>query len=185
MGHSRGAIISSILASVIPHRVNHLVLLDAVGPQAIAESDFSRQLAKFLKDKPRGLRREGRVYPTMDAAIDARTKGGLSNEAAQLLAQRSLQRRDDGYMWISDPRLYGASAVKLTQGQNRAVLENLSMPALLLQAENGLTHARDVRKEAESYIENFHAEIVPGGHHFHMEEAAGNVAARISRFLAS
>lgn len=185
MGHSRGAIISSILASVIPARVNHLVLLDAVAPQAISESDFSKQLAKFLKDKPRGLSREGRVYATMDAAIGARTKGGLSSEAAQLLAQRSLQRRDDGYMWISDPRLYGASAVKLTQGQNRAVLQNLSMPALLLQAESSLTHARDMRNEAERYIANFYTEIVPGGHHFHMEEAAGNVAARISRFLAS
>jgi pimeloyl-ACP methyl ester carboxylesterase len=185
MGHSRGAIISSILASVIPGRVNHLVLLDAVSPQPIAEADFSNQLAKFLKDKPRGLRREGRVYPTMDDAIGARTKGGLSNEAAQLLAQRSLQARDDGYTWISDPRLYGASAVKLTQGQNQAILENLSMPTLLLLAENGLAHAPDIRKEAEKYIVNFYAERVPGGHHFHMEEAVVSVAARISRFLAS
>jgi pimeloyl-ACP methyl ester carboxylesterase len=185
MGHSRGAIISSILASVIPDRVNHLVLLDAVAPQAIAESDFSKQLVKFLKDKPRGLRREGRVYPTMDDAIGARTKGGLGNEAAQLLAQRSLQPRDDGYMWISDPRLYGASAVKLTQGQNQAVLENLSMPTLLLQAESGLAHTRDIREEADRYIADFYAETVPGGHHFHMEEAAVNVAARLSRFLAS
>ncbi len=88
-------------------------------------------------------------------------------------------------MWISDPRLYGASAVKLTQGQNQAILENLSMPTLLLQADNGLAHVLDIRTEAQRYIANICAEIVPGGHHFHMEEAASNVAARISRFLAS
>lgn len=185
IGHSRGAMISSILASVIPDRVNHLVLLDAVAPQAIAEADFSSQLAKFLKDKPRGLRREGRIYPTMDEALGARTKGGLSEEAARLLAHRSVQRREGGYMWISDPRLYGASAVKLTQGQNQAILENLSMPTLLLQADNGLVHLLDVREEAERYIANICAEMVPGGHHFHMEQAAATVAARISRFLAS
>lgn len=185
MGHSRGAMISSILASVIPDRINHLVLLDAVAPQAIAETEFTSQLAKFLKDKPRGLLREGRLYPTMDDALAARTKGGLSIEAARLLAHRSLQRREEGYMWISDPRLFGASAVKLTQGQNQAILENLSMPSLLLQADNGLAHAFDIRAEAERYIANFCAEIVPGGHHFHMEEAVDNVAARISRFLAS
>ncbi len=185
MGHSRGAMISSILASVIPDRVNHLVLLDAVAPQAIAESEFSNQLAKFLKDKPRGLLREGRLYPTMDEALAARTKGDLNLEAAQLLAQRSLQRRDEGYMWISDPRLFGASAVKLTHGQNRAILENLSMPTLLLQAENGLAHAFDIRAEAERHISNFSTEVVQGGHHFHMEEAAATVATRISRFLAS
>jgi pimeloyl-ACP methyl ester carboxylesterase len=185
MGHSRGAMISSILASVIPDRVNHLVLLDAVAPHAIAEAAFSSQLAKFLKDKPRGLLREGRLYPTMDEALGARTKGGLSIEAAQLLAQRSLQRREQGYMWISDPRLYGASAVKITQGQNQAILENLSMPTLLLQAENGLAHALDIHAEAERYITNLCAEIVPGGHHFHMEEAVDKVAVRIGRFLAS
>jgi pimeloyl-ACP methyl ester carboxylesterase len=187
MGHSRGAMISSILASVIPERVNHLVLLDAVVPHAIPEAEFSSQLAKFLKDKPRGLRREGRLYPTMDAALDARTKGGLSVSlnAAQLLAQRSLQRRGEGYMWISDPRLYGASAVKVTQGQNQAILESLSMPTLLLQAENGLAHAPDIHAEAARTIKNFCAEMVAGGHHFHMEEAVDSVAARISRFLAS
>jgi pimeloyl-ACP methyl ester carboxylesterase len=185
MGHSRGAMISSILASVIPDRVNHLVLLDAVAPQAIAETEFSNQLAKFLKDKPRGLLREGRLYPEMDDALAARTKGGLSKEAARLLAQRSLQRRDEGYIWISDPRLYGASAVKVTQGQNKAILENLSMPTLLLQADGGLAHALDIREEAERYIANICVEDVPGGHHFHMEETVDRVAARISRFLAS
>jgi pimeloyl-ACP methyl ester carboxylesterase len=185
MGHSRGAMISSILASVIPGRVNHLVLLDAAAPQAIAETEFSNQLAKFLKDKPRGLLREGRLYPEMDDALAARTKGGLSKEAARLLAQRSLQRRDKGYIWISDPRLYGASAVKVTQGQNKAILENLSMPTLLLQADGGLAHALDIREEAERYIANICVENVPGGHHFHMEEAVDSVAARISRFLAS
>ncbi len=121
----------------------------------------------------------------MDDALAARTKGGLSKGAARLLAQRSLQRRDEGYIWISDPRLYGASAVKLTQGQNQAILENLSMPTLLLQADNGLAHVLEIREEAEQYIANFCAEIVPGGHHFHMEEAVDSVAARISRFLAS
>ncbi len=185
MGHSRGAMISSILASVIPDRVNHLVLLDAAAPHAIAETEFSSQLAKFLKDKPRGLRRVGRLYPTMDDALAARTKGGLSTDAAKLLAQRSLQRREKGYVWISDPRLYGASAVKVTVGQNQAILENLSMPTLLLQAENGLAHALDIRTQAEQYIANLCAEIVPGGHHFHMEETVDNVAGRISRFLAS
>ena len=32
MGHSRGAIIASLLASTVPERVERLVLLDGVAP---------------------------------------------------------------------------------------------------------------------------------------------------------
>ena len=49
MGHSRGAIISTLLASAIPQRVKHLVLLDAVTPQAVPEKDFPKQLASEWK----------------------------------------------------------------------------------------------------------------------------------------
>ncbi|MBE9540323.1 MAG: alpha/beta hydrolase, partial [Proteobacteria bacterium] len=103
IGHSRGAIISTILASAIPERINHLVLLDAVMPQAIPEEDFPRQLAKFLQDKPRRLNREARVYPSAQEAIAARSKMGLSPVAAKALARRSLVERPDGFVWASDP----------------------------------------------------------------------------------
>ena len=40
LGHSRGAIIATLLASAYPERVRHLVLLDAVSPQPVEESAF-------------------------------------------------------------------------------------------------------------------------------------------------
>jgi len=185
LGHSRGAIISAILASVIPDRVQHLVLLDAVMPPAMAEDEFSKQLAKFLKDKPRGLKRSGRVYPTLDEAIAARTRNGLPESAARLFAQRSLEETSEGFVWSSDPRLYGASAVKLTRGQIKVILESLAMPTLLLQAENGLAQASEILADAQAFIPNLCAEIVDGGHHFHMEDGVEATAQRIDSFLAS
>ena len=184
MGHSRGAIISAILASAIPERINHLVLLDAVSPQAIPEEEFPGQLAKFLKDKIRRLNREPRVYSSFEAAIAARSKTGLSPDAAKTLAQRSLSKRDDGFFWASDPRLYGASAVKLSAGQVRAILAALTMPTLYLQAESGLAQGSAVLERAQKMIANFHSEIVPGGHHFHMEGDVAAVAGRIGQFLS-
>ena len=185
MGHSRGAIISAILASAIPERINHLVLLDAVSPQAIPEEEFPRQLAKFLKDRTRRLNREPRVYSSALAAIAARSKTGLSPGAAKALAQRSLSERADGFFWGSDPRLYGASAVKLSAGQTRAILSALTMPTLYLQAESGLDQDSTVLQRAEKMIANFQSEIVPGGHHFHMEGDVAAVASRIGRFLSA
>jgi pimeloyl-ACP methyl ester carboxylesterase len=183
MGHSRGAIISTLLASAIPARVNHLVLLDALTTEGIEEQEFCVQLAKFLVDKPRRLNKEGRVYTSLEQAIAARTRVGLSSHAAQLLAQRSLSNKGEGFVWDSDPRLWGPSAVKLTKGQNRAVLEGLSMPTLYLQAENGLVKSPEVIVRAQETISALQAEVVPGGHHFHMEGEVSAVADRIACFL--
>ena len=185
MGHSRGAIISTILASAVPQRVKHLVLLDAVTPQAIPEEDFPRQMARFLQDKPRRLNKPSRVYATAEEAVAARTKHGLSGPAAQALAGRGLVEHSQGMHWASDPRLFGASAVKLTEGQNRAILGSLIMPTLLLQAENGLAQHASALDFARGHIDDFRAEIVPGGHHFHMEKNVTAIAQRIMGFLSS
>ncbi len=185
MGHSRGAIISAIIASAAPDRVNHLVLLDAVLPHAIPEEDFPKQMARFLRDKPRRLNRESRVYATVEDAVAARTKSGLSMEAAKTLAQRGLAQHPDGHRWAADPRLFGASAVKLTEGQNRAILESLTMPTLFLQAENGLGQSSNMLQRTEELVGNIQSELVPGGHHFHMEGDVAAIAERITRFLLS
>ena len=88
LGHSRGAIISAILASTIPERIGHLVLLDAMSAPSVPEQDFPQQMAKFLQDKPRLLKHRGRYYSTEEKAIAARTKNGLSAQAARALARR-------------------------------------------------------------------------------------------------
>ena len=183
MGHSRGAIISSLLASAIPERVKHLVLLDALTTEGIEEEEISAQLAKFLLDKPSRLTREGRVYGSFEQAIAARTKNGLSADAALLLAERSLSQKAQGFVWDSDSRLWGPSAVKLTKGQSQAVLEGLSMPTLYLQAENGLVKGSALMERAQRYIPALQSEIVPGSHHFHMEGDVSAVADRITRFF--
>jgi len=183
LGHSRGAIISTILASAIPARVNHLVLLDAVSPHAIPESEFPQQLARFLQEKPRHLGREARVYATREEAIEARSKKGLSVAAAGALASRGLVHKSGGYVWASDPRLYGASAVKLTEGQIRAILQGLTMPTMFLQARDGLAQGVEMLELAKSHVHNLSAHIVPGGHHFHMEDDASTIAHTIAEFI--
>ena len=186
MGHSRGAIISSILACAIPGRVSHVVLLDAVLPPAIPEAEFPQQLANFLEQKPKLLNREAKSYPNFESATAARAAKGLSIDSAVALARRGLDKSEEGWRWNSDPRLQGASAVKLTEGQNRAILQGLTMPTLLLQPEQGLIRRSGGRlTEAKNNIPQLRIENVPGGHHFHMEEAVDQVAARISEFLAT
>ena len=56
LGHSRGAVIATLLASAMPERVERLVLLDGLSPEPVSASQFPQQLRRALEDKPR-LRR--------------------------------------------------------------------------------------------------------------------------------
>jgi pimeloyl-ACP methyl ester carboxylesterase len=183
LGHSRGAIISSLLASTFPERVERLVLLDAVMPQSVAEEEYATQMRKFVQDKQRLLRRDTRVFESVEAAVATRVERGLSHSAARLLVERNLQACAGGYTWTTDPRLRGASAVKLTAGQNQAVLEALDMPTLLLMAQEGFGRHPEVAAIAKRYIRNLTVEKIDGGHHFHMEACVSTVAQRIVDFL--
>ena len=183
VGHSRGAIISSLFASAFPERIERLVLMDAVGPQPVPEQEFPQQMRKFLLDKQRLLQQDTRVFPTVDDAVSSRRKSGLHAAAAQLLVERNLRPSGGGFTWTTDPRLRGASAVKLTVGQNRAVLEGLAVPTLLLLAEDGLGRQRELAVSAERHVGNLITEQVSGGHHFHMETNVATVARRLMHFL--
>lgn len=183
IGHSRGAIIASLLAAACPERVSRLVLLDAVSPEPVPEELFARQLLKFLSDKQRLLGRDNRVFASLEEAVASRRGGGLPGNAARLLVERNLRPCPGGYTWRTDPRLHGASAVKLTGGQNRAVLQALSMPTLLMTAHDGLRRHRKVGEHAQRYIRDLTFEEVDGGHHFHMEPGVAGLAQGVERFL--
>ena len=184
LGHSRGGIIATLLASAFPERVSHLVLLDAVSPDAVAEERFPSQLRRALEDKARLLGSANRVFASVDDAANSRESRGLSTEASRLLAERNLQTCAQGVTWTTDPRLRGASAVKLTGGQTRAVLSALTMPTFLILKKATSSYASLMLEHAQRHIEQLTVCTVDGGHHFHMESCVAEVAQRVQCFLA-
>lgn len=184
LGHSRGAIIAALLASSFPERVNHLVLLDAVAPVAVAPEKFPGQLRKALLEKQSLLARSNRVFASVDEAVTSRTKNGLSKTAARLLVERSLRPAQAGLTWTTDPRLHGASAVKLTDAQIRAVLQGLQMPSLLVVARDNAMQQPEWAEFAQTLIEDLAVYAIDGGHHFHMESSAPELAHHIDDFLS-
>ncbi len=184
IGHSRGAIIATLLASTFPERVHHLVLLDAVSPEAVAQADFPTQLRRALLDKASLLNRPNRVFASVDEAVASRSDRGLSAAAARLLVERNLRDCSQGVTWTTDPRLRGASAVKLTEDQSRAVLNALSMPTLLMLTRTTSRSVPQMLEHAQRCIEGLTVHTINGEHHFHMESCVSEVALRVQRFLA-
>ena len=185
VGHSRGAIMAALLASAFPERVRALVLLDALTPQPVAEQNFPAQLRKALQEKPRLLARSNRIFPSVEEAVATREASGLDAAAARMLVERNLRPCPGGVTWTTDARLRGASAVKLSKGQINAVLGALTMPTLLLLAEDSSLQMPGLAEYAIQYIECLSVRTVEGGHHFHMESGVNEVALQLQQFLSS
>lgn len=183
LGHSRGAIIATLLASTFPELVKRLVLLDAMFPEAVSEERFCDQMRKSIEQKPALLVAKNRVFSTLAEGIALRTKTELSHDAAALLVTRGAKDCDGGFTWTTDRRLYGASAVKLTDGQIRAVSKGLTMPVLLVLAEGGRMDQSEAFNDRLAQTHGLTVERVFGGHHFHMEPPLQPLAVNISDFL--
>lgn len=183
MGHSRGAMISCLLASSLPERVDRLVLLDAVMPVPVGEDLFPAQMRSYLENKHHWMQRHNRIYRSVNAAVATRKAGALPEAAVRLLVERNLRSCEGGYTWTTDLRLRGASAVKLSERQVHGVLRALSMPTLLLLAEDGLGKQVEIAAHATASIRQLEIHNIAGGHHFHMEPGAAIVAQQIHRFL--
>lgn len=185
MGHSRGAIISSIYAATLPQQVKSCILLDGFLPEPVAPGNAPNQLAQALTDNKVLTSKQSRRYSSRREALGARMRGplALSEEAATLVANRSLTVKDGTYFWRSDMRLKGASEVKFSSEQCRAFAEAIRCPTLLLKAkERGV----EVDSQLLAAVPNLEFRELPGGHHFHLEATSHQaVAAEILKFIAA
>ncbi|MEM1111762.1 MAG: alpha/beta fold hydrolase [Pseudomonadota bacterium] len=188
LGHSRGAVIACLLGAAMPERVKRLVLLDGIGPYPAGEESADQRLRKFIDDRQRLLARELKVYDTEQEAITVRqAQDKMPPEAAALISRRNLRAGPAGfgYSWSTDPRLRGTSAVKFSQAQVEEIWRSLSMPGLLLLADPGQNYAgmREWATGVAESMPDMRVETFAGGHHFHMEAAAAEIAGRIVEFL--
>ena len=184
IGHSRGAGIASLCAAACPELVSRLVLLDGVASSSLEAEGYVEQMRRFVVDKERLLQRKYRVFETEQEAVTVREEQGLDRASAELIALRNLRPCDGGLTWSTDPRLRGASAVKMTRAQTDVMLKSLVMPSLLLAAKKGLVvqHPKAFASLPER-MPDLQLEQWPGGHHFHMENGVVTLAQRLRQFL--
>ncbi len=174
MGHSRGAMVATMLAaSGLAEQVERLVLLDAVMPIPVANEQAPEQLTRYLQNhlqlKPT------HYFNHREDAIKLRAKASnFSITQAEVLATRQLRHNQKGWYWAIDERLKAASAVKLNQAQNIAFLQALTCPVDIFIASEGMGRL-PIMQETQQQFPNFHWHTISAAHHFHMTEAAWEI----------
>ena len=172
LGHSLGGTVASVLAAVVPERIERLLLIEALGPLAGDPAQALAQLQRALHQRAALQEKNLRVFADADEAAQARVRANdLSLEAARVLVSRSLKAVDGGFVWSSDPRLTLASPQRFAEAQVLVLLEGIRAPAQLILADPppvflppALIDARVAR------VPDLEVVRIPGHHHLHLED---------------
>lgn len=187
LGHSRGAIISTLAAGTFPERISHLGLIDGFVPGAVPPEESPQQLARSIIETKRNRHRGFAHYPDEETAIMVRQRSEipLNYEAAKMLTARGLTEVDGGLTWSSDPQLKIASGFKLSEAHCDAFVSRITAKTKIIIAEDGIPRIKAGLEKAVSHYPHIEVERLAGSHHLHMEDSAEKVAEVFSDFFAS
>ncbi|GAB3510892.1 alpha/beta fold hydrolase [Pseudoxanthomonas daejeonensis] len=175
LGHSMGAAIATLVAAAVPSRVERLALIETLGPLAEpVETTAARlqQAVAVARARPAGAAL--RVFPDLAVAVRARMQASQLDEAnARLLVERGTRPVEGGRVWRSDPRLTRPAASRLTESQVAALLSAITCPVRLLYADPAQPYFPEpVRQARLAAVRHAELNVVPGGHHLHMDQPA-------------
>ncbi len=180
VGHSLGAALAALYAGTFSDSLEALVLFEALGPLASGPEETRSRTAEYCLRAAELPKKKMPVYKSVDQAALARQKAGdLSFEAARLIVERNLRKTTRGYSWRSDPRLRLPS-LRFTEDQVRGFLAGISCPTFCLITDNGLVVQMPNWQQRAEKIKNLTLIRQPGGHHFHLEEAAASAKVLMS-----
>ena len=185
LGHSRGAIISGLIAGTFPERITHAVLIDGYVPMPQSPDNAAKQVMKAIRENRRFAASSPTYFQDFDRAIQARVNGfvPLQIEAATLLANRGVAEGPRGYYWASDQRLKAASYVKFSKENLESFFTGILARVLLIQAENSAFSPDRQQSDLFGWIPQMDITKMPGSHHLHLEDQAELVAEKVQSFL--
>jgi len=188
LGHSMGGAVCTLVAGTVPERVEKFLAIEALGPGSQEGNTAPAKLRSSLLDFEFAHMKKSPVYASFDDAVKARTKGivKLSEEAARIVVERGLAKNDEGYYWRTDPRIRLNSPVRFTEEQVRSFIENIKAPTRVLLGEDGFrkNNPEHYQTRVDSLI-NGQVDILPGGHHLHLESTFMPVADYAKQFFVS
>ena len=182
IGHSLGGAVACLVAGIHPHKIERLILIDAIGPLSAEPPQTVSAIARYLLTHLEGD--QNPVYHNRSQAVKARVQlADILLETAEALVDRDLTKVRGGYSWRHDHRLNRGVTTTLTEEQVLAFLSNISAPTLLVTAERTALRESYYSRRISS-VAKLRQLTFQGGHHLHMENP-GPVAEAARAFLAT
>lgn len=168
LGHSLGGAVASVLAAACPERVESLCVIEGLGPLSAPPDRATegwRKAVHASHDRPR------RVHADRESAIAARTRNSdLPPAAAELLAERGLERTPGGWQWRHDLRLTWPSTQRYTEPQVLDLLAHIEAPAMcVLASPRSRVVPGGLIERRVAAVPGLKLHEVAGGHHLHMQ----------------
>lgn len=171
LGHSMGACLSSLMAGVVPERIEQLYLIEGLGPFSAPGPTCQKQLSHYLNHYTNSINKSIRPYHTIDEAAKARAKRGhISVELAKILCERGVIMKEGDFYWCHDRRLLTPTPLYLTEEQILSCINNINSPTTLIWADNGFEYDQTIMARRINAVTNLQQHQLVGGHHIHMEK---------------
>ncbi|RUR08573.1 alpha/beta fold hydrolase [Legionella sp. km772] len=183
IGHSLGACMASLVASIAPDYLMSLSLIEGLGPLTRPPESCVAQLTQYLNSLNAGKRNNPKGYPDKESAALARAeKGYVSLEIAKKLCERGLREENGNYYWRHDRRLLSPSPLQMTETQVLSCLKEVRTRSFLLWADKGFSFNNELMERRVQAVKQLTLHHLQGGHHIHMEQPQA-VAALLASFM--
>jgi pimeloyl-ACP methyl ester carboxylesterase len=185
LGHSMGGMAACLVAGTFPERVDHLVLVEGLGPPGMAPEDAPGRFRQWVEDV-RGL--EGRAGRGIGSVKEAASSlqgfyARLSPDLARFLAEKGTRRRPDGRLeWKSDPLHRTRSPQPFYLDQAGAFWRRARCPVLFIAASESEFRRFDVSDRLACFADVRREEIARAGHMVHHDQPEA-LAQRVLAFL--
>ncbi|MBN8213643.1 MAG: alpha/beta hydrolase [Xanthomonadales bacterium] len=181
LGHSMGGAIASMLATAAPERIEHLFLIEALGPLSGSEDSTASRLRDSVTQRRALDGKRKRVFTDPDVAVQARMQtniAALDEASSRLLIERGIRAVEGGFEWSSDVRLTLPTAVRMSETQVHDCLRAIVCPVVLLVADPTPPYFTPAMRDARvARVPQIRSMSLPGSHHLHMTHPAEVIAA--------
>ncbi|KAG0264818.1 hypothetical protein DFQ27_001016 [Actinomortierella ambigua] len=163
---------------------------DLVGPYTLPIEEQPQRLLKFLAAKKTLSTKRDAFFPTIQAAVRARTLGSkdsvwpIREDVAAVFIPRSLkpteqkdehtQTTQQGYSWCWDRMIMISDVMANSDLYTKAFVSRVTCPVLFILAIDGYAWKREKDGKVMSWFtasSSVTVRDVEGGHHVHIEDA--------------
>jgi pimeloyl-ACP methyl ester carboxylesterase len=183
IGHSLGAIVSSIYAATQPHNIKGFIAIESCGPLVEDAQTTAQQLRNCFESREKA-NKEIRHPKSIEAVIRSRCAvSDLSSQHAQQIMSRNVCTNTHGQLqWRTDKRLRTTSPIRMTEEQACAVLNSIVCKRALILGSKGFEKVKVAIKQRQVCFAGVPTATFKGGHHVHLD-SEDEVATYINSLL--